>query len=298
MLSDIMQSKRYHLLRIRQTMKQSLLTPKTKLLGGIWLGTLVWWIVMAVTKTKFTEWNYWYQVLLAIIPLLGGLFGFMNSAKWGGLKSRLGQATFFLAAGLTTWGLGQCYWSYATIRQLTEVPYPSWADVGYIISWPLWTAGIILLALAAGARFTIRKHAPLKLYTWVLTLAAIIIAGSYYLLIVVARHGLALEGEGPMRLFFDLAYPIGDVVILTIAALTVTVLFRYLGGRYRATIGLIIGGYALNYLTDFTFSYVTTAETYYNGHFVDLMFPTVMAILSIGLATLEPPKIAAGNAEN
>jgi len=272
-------------------MKQSLITRKTKVIGGIWLVALLYWVGLAVTKTKHSEWDYWYQILLAIIPLLGGIFGFMNSRKWGGLKSRLGQATFFLAAGLATWGLGQCYWSYATIRKLSEVPYPSWADVGYIVSWPLWTAGIILLALAAGARFSVRKHAPLKLYSSVLAMAAAIMAGSYYLLIVVARHGLALKGEGPMRLFFDLAYPIGDVVILTIAALTVTVLFRYLGGRYKVTIGLIIGGYALNYLTDFTFSYVTTAETYYNGHFVDLMFPTVMAVLSIGLATLEPPKI-------
>ncbi|HSX05400.1 MAG TPA: hypothetical protein VLF69_02955 [Candidatus Saccharimonadales bacterium] len=272
-------------------MKQSLISTKTKAIGGIWLVTLGWWVVLALTHTKYKEWNYWYQVLLAIIPLVGGLFGFMNSHKWGGLHSRLGQATFFIAAGLTTWGLGQCYWSYATIRKLAEVPYPSWADVGYIVSWPLWTAGIILLALAAGARFSIRKHAPLKFYSIVLTMAAAIIAGSYYLLIVVARHGLALDGEGPMRQFFDLAYPIGDVVILTIAALTATVLFRYLGGRYRLVIATIIAGYAFNYLTDFTFSYVTTAQTYYNGHFVDLMFPTVMAVLSIGLASLEPPKI-------
>lgn len=271
---------------------QSLLTRKTKLLITIWVVTLGWWIAMALTHTKYTEWNYWYQVLLAVIPLTGGLFGFLNSRKWGGLKSRLGQATFFIAAGLTTWGLGQCYWSYATIRQLTEVPYPSWADVGYIVSWPLWTIGIILLAMAAGARFSLRKHAPLKLYSGVFGLAVVIIALSYYLLIVVARHGLALYGEGPTRLFFDLAYPIGDVVILTIAALTYTFLYRYLGGRYRAGIGLIICAYGLNYLTDFTFSYVTTANTYYNGHFVDLMFPTVMTVLSVGLATLEPPKVA------
>lgn len=247
---------------------------------------------MALSHTKFSAWNYWYQVLLAIIPLLGGLFGFINSYRWGGLRSRLGQSLFFIAAGLTTWGLGQCYWSYVTIRGYTEVPYPSFADVGYIISWPLWTIGIVLLALAAGARFTMRKHAPVKLYSWVFGVAAVIIAASYWLLIVVARHGLALAGESPIRLFFDLAYPVGDVVILTIAALTGTVLFRYLGGRYRLAIGLILLGYALNYLTDFTFSYVTTAETYYNGHFVDLMFPTVMTVLSIGLAALEPPKVS------
>jgi len=277
-------------------MQQSLITRKTKILGGIWLGTVAYWIGLAVTHTKYSEWDYWYQVLLAVLPLLGGVYGLANSRKWGGLKSRLGQATFFVSAGLITWGLGQCYWSYATIRQLAEVPYPSWADVGYIISWPLWTIGIILLALAAGARFSLRKHAPLKLYSSVLALAAVIIGGSYYLLIVVARHGLALNGEGPLRLFFDLAYPVGDVVILTIAALTYTFLFRYLGGRYRATIGLIISGYALNYLTDFTFSYVTTAGTYYNGHFVDLMFPTVMTVLAVGVATLEPPKITAESA--
>jgi len=277
-------------------MNQSLITRKTKILGIVWLATLVWWLIMELTHTKLSQWDYWYQTLLAIIPLLGGIFGFMNSRKWGGLKSRLGQATFFIAAGLTTWGLGQFYWSYATIRQLAEVPYPSWADLGYIVSWPLWAAGMILLALAAGARFSIRRHAPVKLYGGVLVLSAIIIAASYYLLIVVARQGLALDGESALRSFFDLAYPIGDVIIITIAALTYTFLFRYLGGRYRLAIGFIIGGYALNYFADFVFVYVTTKGTYYNGHFVDLMYPTVMAVLSVGLAALEPPKIAAESA--
>ena len=272
-------------------MKQSLITSKTKVLGAIGLLTVIWWVIMTVTHTRFTQWNYWYQILLAIIPLLGAGYGFANSAKWGGLRSRLGQATFFIAAGLATWGIGQCYWAYVTIRGYSEVPYPSLADVGYIASWPLWTVGIVLLSLAAGARFSARKHAPLKLYGGVLAMSVAIMVVSYYLLIVFARDGLALDGQSPVRKFFDLAYPIGDVVILTIAALSWTFLFRYLGGRYRLTIGLIIAGYALNYLTDFTFSYVTTAETYYNGHFVDLMFPAVMTILSVGLATLEPPKI-------
>lgn len=255
------------------------------LLTSVYIFTAVVWTGCYLTDTKYSSINYWYQLLLALIPLMGGVFGIMNAKRWGLFSSQLGRAVFFLSLGLITWGLGQIYWSYATIAQIAEVPYPSLADVGYLISWPLWTIGIIYLSKATGARFALKNFRGKTSLFLIPLLAA---AASYYLLIEVARGGTFDTSGGFFKLFCDLAYPVGDLVILTIALLVLGLSFNYLGGRYKPAILLIIVGYMMNYVTDFSFSYTTTAETYYNGHWVDVLFPTVMATLSLGLLLLDP----------
>lgn len=272
-------------------MQQLLATrTKTAILGVLYAATAVWWLSLTISGIRSQPPNYWYQVMLAIIPLVGGVFGLLNARAWGWLSSRVGRATFFLAAGLLTWGLGQCYWSYATISGFEEIPYPSLADVGYIISWPLWTAGVINLALAAGAKFSLKERSKVEALAIAAIVALAVSAVSYYLLIVVAKGGNLDFSYGlDAKTFFDLAYPIGDVIILTITALTFTLLLRYLGGTYKTAVLTIMCGYVLNYLTDFTFSYTTTAGEYFNGHYVDMMFPTVMTVLALGLTWLAPP---------
>jgi predicted phage tail protein len=70
---------------------------------------------------------------------------------------------------------------------------------------------------------------------------------------------------------------------------SLTLLLTYLGGRYKKPIVAIIFGFVLMYITDFTFSFVISNGSYFNGHFVDFLFATVMAILSLGVIQLAPP---------
>src|SRR5204863_526672 len=109
----------------------------------------------------------------------------------------------------------------------TDVPYPSFADVAYILSWPLWTIGFIELSKATGARFALRKSKGKILFA---AIPLLVIFASYYLLIVVARGG-EWSSNGGLKLFFDLFYPIGDVVILTIALMLFSLSYNFLGGR-------------------------------------------------------------------
>ena len=53
---------------------------------------------------------------------------------------------------------------------------------------------------------------------------------SYYLLVNVGRGGQLLPpGESVTKLFFDFAYPLGDVIIVSIVFTTVALSWRYLG---------------------------------------------------------------------
>ncbi len=263
---------------------------RVKLLALYFVGVVAYWIVNEVFNYKNPNGlTYWYQFVFGLIPLIGGVAGLTTVARsWGGFKSYLGRALSFLSLGLITWGIGQMFWSYFTISQISEVPYPSLADVGYVVSWPLWAIGMINLSKSTGVKFGLRQIRG-KIALFIIPIIAL--ASSYWLLFRVARDGMIDTGGGTWKLFFDLAYPMGDVVILTLALLVFGLSFNYLGGKFKWSIRFIIAGFILNYFTDFTFSYTTTKGTYYNGHWVDLMFPTVMFLLALGILSFDPRRI-------
>lgn len=229
--------------------------------------------------------------LYGIIPLFGGLYGLWISRRWGGFKSAVGKAVIFLSLGLTTWGIGMAIWLYYNLILKVEIPYPSWADAAFIISWPLWGIGMVFLSKATGARFALRNLGGKLL---LLFLPLLIILFSYYVLVVIARGGL-LDLSGDLsKIFFDLAYPVGDVVILTLATLIYGLSFNYFGGKYRFAIYLILAGFILNYAADFSFSYTTTKDIYYNGSLSDILFATAMFILVLGVSMLDAGSISSG----
>ncbi len=230
-----------------------------------------------------------YQFALGLIPLVGGIHGLTKAKQWGGLKSSVGRAVFFIALGAICWGIGQMFWSiYFNIINKVNVPYPSFADVGYSLSFPFLALGLIDLSKATGARFSL-KHRVGKIVALLITLAAGFIA--YYLLIVVARHGVNLK-EGGLKLFFDLAYPIGDLMIFLLSLLIYGLSFKYLGGNYKLPTLSILFGLLVLFVGDFTFSYTTTVGSYYNGHWVDLVLPTAWMLIVFGVSGFDSKQLS------
>jgi hypothetical protein len=250
----------------------------------------VWWTFFFITGEanvggKITLGGALYQFAFGLIPLLGGVLGLLKSKKWGGSKSYVGRALLAISAGAVCWGMGQMFWSlYYNIISKVDIPYPSLADVGYSLSFPFLAVGLISLSKATGARFSL-KHLAGKLLALGITIVGIIAA--YYLLIVVARGDVIDFTEGGLKLFFDLAYPLGDLVIFLFSALIYGLSFNYLGGRYKVPILSIILGMFVLFLADFSFSYTTTVGSYYNGHWVDMVLPTAWMLIVFGVNSFD-----------
>lgn len=262
------------------------LTKVAKFIIAYYIFILVWWTYTYFINLHPESNVFVYQFAFGLIPLFGGIAGIYRSKKWGMFNSKVGLALFFISAGLVTWGIGQMFWAlyYNWLLQI-EIPYPSLADIGYILSWPLWTIGTINLSYATGAKFSL-KNVKGRAFLYIIPL--LLIAISYYLLIVVARQGLLSDFEGgAYKIFFDLAYPIGDVVILSLAVLVYGLSFSYLGGKFKWPIIAILLGFLVNYIVDFSFSYTTTNGTYFNGHWVDILFPTAMALIAFGVNSFD-----------
>lgn len=242
-----------------------------------------WFLWIYISGSKDDPINV-YSNIYGIIPLLGGLYGLFIAQHWGGLKSKVGKAITFLSLGLITWGIGMVIWLYYNIILGVSVPYPSFADAAFILSWPLWGIGAASLSIATGAKFGAKGKGG-RTILWIVPI--LIVSFSYYFLVIVARQGVVSAYDDVLKTFFDLAYPIGDIVILSIAILIFGLSYKYFGGIYKTAIYLILLAFVVNYFADFAFSYTTSLETYYNGSLADALFVITMTFLSTGIALLD-----------
>lgn len=250
-------------------------------LTGYFGALLVFWAVLNFSiKTTEGVYNYLFSFAFSLIPLVAGFFSIFLSKTWGWFNSSVGRSVFFLALGSFCWGFGSMIWSYFNFFLAVSAPYPSLADAGFLLGAVFWSIGILSLYRATGARSGLQKaHGKVLI---ILT-PIIITALSYYLLVEVARGGVLTDSfNTSLKLFFDLAYPLSDVLILTIALVLYSLSVNYLGGKFKPTILILLLGFGVMYLADFTFSYTTTIETFYNGNFGDLLFAAALYLISFG----------------
>jgi len=251
---------------------------------GYLIQNIILWVGIQTSVITDLPINLLYSFSNGFLATTAGVMGILISKHWGGTKSAVGLAILFISLGTASWGLGTLTWSFYNFALHVEVPYPSWADLGYVLAVPLWTIGVFYLSKATGVKFSLRQlHGRLMLIL-LPVLAAIV---SYYFLYVIARESSFVVEGGLLKIFLDFYYPLGDWVILTVAFLVFGLSLKYLGGRFRWPVMIILLGFVLMFISDFTFSYTTTIESYYNGHLVDLFFTIALFVISFGVANFE-----------
>ena len=190
-------------------------------------------------------------------------------------SSRARLAWGFFAASAASWGVGEIVWSVYEVGLGVSVPFPSAADAGFLIAVPLAVAGVLALT-SAPTRLTSRGEA---------LLAGAIVALS--LLFVAWALGLGkvydMSTASPPARLIGLAYPVGDIV-------TITVLLLALRRARRSELGslfLLLGGLASAALANSAFAYLTASGSYGKiGSFLDAGW--VVGYLMIALAPIWP----------
>lgn len=251
---------------------------------------MLFWLGLQVAGVKDLTINLFYSFALNTLAFLGGVCGLMVSRKWGGMRSAVGKGILFMALGLISWGgIGGYIWSYYNFVLSQEIPYPSFSDVGFIAAVPLWAIGMFYLAKATGVKYGLRNSLG-KVYLLLFPILSFI--ASYYFLVTVARDGVVSDGGGFTKVFFDFAYPLGDVVIITIALLIYGLTLKLLGGIYKWPVRIILLGFVTMFFADAAFSYSTTVETYYNGNYADLLFTVALFLMSFGIASFQTKRLS------
>jgi len=262
-----------------------------QILFAIYAISIPYWAWIQVTGQINTPHNYiWSLIVLGILPVIGGIFGIILSRKWGFLKASLGRAIFFLSAGVMAWGIGSVIWAYYNLVLGVEVPYPSFGDVGYLMSYPFYALGLINLGKGMGAYHKLKT----RLGKVALVLVPVLgMAVTYFIFISIARGGeFDYQDSSLLKILFDIGYPLGDATVVTAIGLIYGLSYKVFGGKFKWPINLLFAGQLLLYFGDFFFSYGTTQGTYYIGNLNDLLFVHALFLIAVGVNALNIPGIS------
>lgn len=153
-----------------------------------------------------------------------------------------------IGAGVLSWGVGEIVWTVQS--ELGEIPYPGPADFFYVVGYPLILVGVIALPYLRPGRFE-RIRLAIDATAGAVSLGV--------LMWVIYLHQVVGPGLEPMESFLNVAYPFGDVLLVT--ALMVMAMRRS-EHRLDLKIILLAGAIALTAAADVAFSLLSSADEY------------------------------------
>ena len=256
---------------------------KSKFIFIVFLLYFIWRIVLFfvpnsneinLSLTNISWWGNSYQ----IIAFIGGFFGILIAEHWGGLKSILGRAIFFISLGLLLQAFGQTVAIYYVYFNPSAL-YPSVADVGFFGSVLVYIYGIFLLARATGVKVSLKSFSS---KVQVVVIPLILLTASY----LVFLRGYQFNWSHPLTIFLDFGYPFGQAIYVSLAILTLTLSRKFLGGVMKLPIIFLLCAFLFQYASDYAFLYTSTKGGYVPGGFVDVMYMISYFIMSITLLQL------------
>jgi len=189
-------------------------------------------------------------------------------------SGRVRVAWYLLGAASASWAIGEGVWCWYQLALNIQVPFPSIADLFFLLAVPLMASGVLLLAKESGAITGTTKAlldgaiiaASLLFISWATALGSVLHSG----------------GESDFARIVGLAYPVGDIVTATVALAALT----RARGSYRRRLTLLAAGIVSLAVADSMFAFLTQNGTYGNGNWMDTGW--VAGFLIIGMAALAP----------
>ena len=191
------------------------------------------------------------------------------SAGWRARTSsgRLRRSLAALAAGCAAWAIGQAIWSWFELVLGRATPFPSIADVGYLL-FPVGASVALWLYPVSRSQAARRRSvldsltvtAALALVSWTTVLGAVAHAAS----------------DSSLAFVVSLSYPVLDLVVLSLLCI---VLSHATGSR--ETLALLAFGVMAIAVADSSFTYLTATGDYATGATADLGWVVGFAVLTV-----------------
>lgn len=196
-----------------------------------------------------------YQILP---PLFAGICGLICH-RYGQHTSPIRRIGWLLiAVGCLSWAGGQATWTYfETIRGI-QVPFPSWADAGYLANYPLMLIGVLLLFGSmpiAGRARQLLDNAIAASSVGVL---------SWYFIVQRLWHQSDVSHVGKL---ISISYPLGDIAALFGAVVLLST--AGLNLLLRRPVYFLATGILLFTFFDTSFTLMSLNGTYRTGSWSD-----------------------------
>lgn len=237
----------------------------------------IFWIVIQVFFVKNGDITQIFTASYGLMALWGAICGMVIANKWGGFKSVVGKAILMFSFGLFAQELGQIVYSYYFyVAHAATPPYPSFGDLGYFGSIPLYCYGILLLGKASGAQLRLKsiRH---TLFAIIITFAVLILGYMLFL------QNYIFDWKNPVKIFLDFGYPFGEAIYISLAASVFMLSSGILGGIMKNRILLILFALCIQFLADYTFLYQSNNGSWTAGGINDFIYLVSYFVMTIGL---------------
>ncbi|MFI7546642.1 putative bifunctional diguanylate cyclase/phosphodiesterase [Actinoplanes sp. NPDC049599] len=174
-------------------------------------------------------------------------------------RGRMRTGWALLGLGVLSWGVGQA--GAVWLETFTgSVPLPSQADLGYLGMILLSSAGLLVLPVAAQ---TLANRARSVLDGLMVAVSLMLIA--WFLII---EPLLDAGGDSTVALYLSLAYPLGDIVMVTIVIYMLALQRRR--GHTFAHLALVGAGIVAFAVSDIGYAYLNLTGAYASGSVTDI----------------------------
>jgi diguanylate cyclase (GGDEF)-like protein len=190
---------------------------------------------------------------IADVGMLAATVGAVAAAIWRARRSsgRLRLSWFLFATAIGSWEFGASVWVYYQLTTGRQTPFPSVADIGYLGFPVLVLAGLFVRPSPVLSR-------PGRIRGLI---DGLLISGALFNLSWATALGAVAHANvnGPFAFAVGLAYPVGDLVVVTVVVLMVTRI------RARCSLLLLAIGLSMFVIADSTFAYLTAVGSYTSG---------------------------------
>ncbi len=223
------------------------------------IAAFLWWLGLQFVfhETIYVNVFELFYQLVFLASLYVGLYALPST----GTSSAVGKALLLFGLGIGSWGVGSIIWViYYNMILHVEVPYPSVADVFFLLLIPCMIAGVWQLLSIVQSRLRWQNLAE---SVGILALSCVLLFGVIY------RPDVS-SGLPDLAKLFNILHPLGDAILLVLTFM----LWRYIGGKLKGLSLLLIIALLSQITADSLFSIQTTNETYANGGVPDLFWLT------------------------
>jgi len=215
--------------------------------------------------------------LLAVLFCLVGLkrpwrSSFPRSDATSAIRRPQRWVPLFLALGIFCQFIGQVIYTYYDARHWT--PFPSWADAGYLSTFPFLLLGILLLPTRPLSGVT-RSRVMLDGF---MIMTALVTFSWYFVL----GPNMLQGGETAFAKILGSAYPFFDLVLIFCV---LRLSFRTDVSALRPAVLLLSIGFIIIVITDSIYDYQTLQQSYMNG-LQDLGWPVGYMLIGLAAQTL------------
>ena len=231
------------------------------------VGATVYLAYLALAPGSAASVTAWNDIAQTVVPLCIAAPALVIAATRSTGRQR--TSWYLLAAACISWGLGQAVWTWFEVVLDEPVPYPGWADVGYLGAIPFLLVGVLTFPSRSLQRM---GRARAVLDGLITTTAMVFVSYSTFLgVIYEASEGRLLERV------LAVTYPAADLVTV---AIVLAVLARR-SSRLSGPLPLVGAGIVSLAVADSAFAYMTAKGTYGDDPVTDLGWPLGFALLAL-----------------